>query len=379
MLVSFIVANREEIIARTRAQIAKRLAPRATEGELTTGIPLFLDQLVETLRHVPAAMIGAMEAGAAMHGAALLGRGYTVAQVVHDYGDVCQAITQLAHETGAAITADEFQTLNLSLDRVIAAAVAEYSRLRDLSASAGETERLGVFSHELRNQLTSAVLAFHAIRSGKAPIGGSVASVLARSLQSMTSIISQTLVEVRLDSGMTRHQRTNVRNLVEEAEVGGTLEAGVHGVSLSVEPVDPAIAVNADPQILAGALANLLQNAFKFTHAGGHVSVRAAAVGAGSDRGRGRVRRTAARQARRALRRLYAAWPGSNGPRSRALHQPQGNRCLRGGASRARHRRKGMCLHDRSPGADDRFVNVRPLVEYGTCSERPVPLGSPRE
>jgi signal transduction histidine kinase len=280
MLVSFIVANREEIIARTRAQIAKRLAPRATEGELTTGIPLFLDQLVETLRHVPAAMIGAMEAGAAMHGAALLGRGYTVAQVVHDYGDVCQAITQLAHETGAAITADEFQTLNLSLDRVIAAAVAEYSRLRDLSASAGETERLGVFSHELRNQLTSAVLAFHAIRSGKAPIGGSVASVLARSLQSMTSIISQTLVEVRLDSGMTRHQRTNVRNLVEEAEVGGTLEAGVHGVSLSVEPVDPAIAVNADPQILAGALANLLQNAFKFTHAGGHVSVRAAAVDA---------------------------------------------------------------------------------------------------
>ena len=43
-------------------------------------------------------------------------------------------------------------------------------------------------------------------------------------------------------------------------------------------PTDRAIDLDADPQVLAGAVANLLQNAFKFTPAGGQVSLRASVV-----------------------------------------------------------------------------------------------------
>src|ERR1019366_7130252 len=160
---------------------------------------------------------------AAVHGAALLGRGYTVAQVVHDYGDVCQAITELAAETDATISTDEFQVLNLCLDNSIAEAITEYMRLRDHSSAEAETERSGAFAHELRNRISAAILGFTVIRSGRAPLSGSVASLIAR-----------VLVEVRLDSGGARRERVHLYDLIEDAEVDGTLEAGVHGVSLAV-------------------------------------------------------------------------------------------------------------------------------------------------
>ena len=176
MLVEFIIARREEIIARTRAKVAKRLAPLPTEHELSSGVPMFLDQLAETLRRASSSG-SAIERGAAVHGAALLGLGYTVAQVVHDYGDICQAVTELAQELDAPITIAEFHTLNRCLDDAIAGAMTEYTRLRERSMSDGETERSGILAHELRNRISAAQLAFLAIRSGRAPLGGSVISI----------------------------------------------------------------------------------------------------------------------------------------------------------------------------------------------------------
>jgi len=278
MLVDFIAANREEIIGRTRAKVAKRLAPVSTERELMSGVPLFLDQLAETLRRTPLSG-GSIENGAALHGAALLDLGYSVAQVVHDYGDICQAVTELADEVNAPITTVEFHTFNRCLDSALAGAMTEYSRLRERAMAEGETERSGIFAHELRNRLAAAQLAFLAIKSGRAPIGGSVAAVVTRNLHGMSGIIDRALVEVRVDSGSAQRERIQLHQLIEEAEVDGTMEAGVHGVSLSVASTGREIDVDADPQILAGAVANLLQNAFKFTHAGGHVSLRTSLVG----------------------------------------------------------------------------------------------------
>jgi signal transduction histidine kinase len=273
MLVEFITAHREELIGRSRAKVAARRAPMATERELMNGVPLFLEQLAVTLGDT--SLSGAtIEESATLHGAALLSLGYSVAQVVHDYGDICEAITELADEVDTPISTDEFHVLNRCLDNAIAGAMTEYSRLRDRSMADGETERSGVFAHELRNRISAAQLAFLAIKSGRAPIAGSVAAVVTRNLHNMSGLIDRALVEVRVDSGSARPQRVQLHELIEEAEVDGTMEAAVHGVSLSVSSMDRQTDIDADPQILSGAIANLLQNAFKFTHAGGHVSLR---------------------------------------------------------------------------------------------------------
>jgi signal transduction histidine kinase len=235
-------------------------------------VPLFLDQLAKTLRSTSPSLPETMDRSAAAHGAALLSRGYTVGQVVQDYGDICQAITQLADETDAPITSDEFHTLNQCLDSAIAEAVTEYTRLRERSMVEGETERSGVFAHELRNRISAAQHAFLAIKSGRAPTNGSVAAIVTRSLHGMTALVDRSLVEVRLDSGNTQRERIHLRQFIEEAGGDGTMEADVHDVSLSVTLPDRGIDVDADPEILAGAVANLLQNAFKFTRPGGDKS-----------------------------------------------------------------------------------------------------------
>ena len=79
-----------------------------------------------------------------------------MAQVIHGYGDVCQAVTELADETSARITADEFHTLNRCLDDAIAEAVTEYARLRESAFAEGETQRSGVLAHEMRNRFRHA-------------------------------------------------------------------------------------------------------------------------------------------------------------------------------------------------------------------------------
>jgi hypothetical protein len=59
---------------------------------------------------------------AVLHGRDLLMQGFTVSQVVHDYGDVCQSITDLAVEKESTIATGDFRTLNLCLDEAIAGA-----------------------------------------------------------------------------------------------------------------------------------------------------------------------------------------------------------------------------------------------------------------
>src|SRR5256885_406397 len=118
LLHEFAPTNRREIIALTRRKVALRSAPRATQRELESGVPLFLEQLALALRAGPPSPhdLRAIGDSAAIHGGHLLRHGFTVSQVVHGYGDVCQAVTELAQETDAAITTEEFQTLNRCLD-----------------------------------------------------------------------------------------------------------------------------------------------------------------------------------------------------------------------------------------------------------------------
>ena len=278
MLGDFLASHREELLALARRRVADRHTPAATELELTYGLPVFLDQLRSALRRADTAQgvdHSELERTASHHGHDLFHKGLTVAQVVHDYGDLCQVITGLAIEKNAPITAAEFQTLNLCLDDAIAGAVTEFARQREQALTIEGTERLGVLAHELRNHLNTAMLAFSSIRKGIVAIGGSTGSILERSLLGLQTLIDRSFTDVRLDVGLEAKERIVLRELIEEVEIGAAMYAESRGLTLSVAAVDDAVIVEADRQILAAAITNLLQNAFKFTHGGSQVVLTA--------------------------------------------------------------------------------------------------------
>jgi len=278
MLHEFITAYRDAIIARTREKLTDRPWPLASTSELEHGVPLFLTQLSETLRWetTPTPFSkNAIGASAVMHGRALRAMGFNVSQVVHDYGDICQAITEVAVEQSLPITIEEFHTLNRCLDAAIAGAVTEHARISAESRSTEEIERSGRLAHEIRDILQTAVLAFHTLKRGTVAINGSTGTVLGRSLMSLRDLVDSTLSDIRMDANIQRSERVPVGAFLSEIEVAGNLHAEYRGLQFAIEEVDPRLAVTGDSQLLVSAVMNLLNNAFKYTRAGGRVVVRA--------------------------------------------------------------------------------------------------------
>ena len=284
MLHEFIAINREEIIRRCRVKVAARSVSPPTDAEIDHGVPVFLDQLTDTLR-LGQITTSEISTSAIHHGHDLLLQGFTVSQVVHEYGDVCQAITELAVELHAPISADDFRKLNRCLDDAIAGAVTEYERERNQSGVDGESargsERLGFFAHEMRNLINVAIVAFEVLKTGNVGVAGSTGTVLHRSLMASRALIGHSLAEVRLTHGVQNREQFPVSEFIAELTPAASLEALGRRVTLTVLGVENGVMIEADRQILAAVVTNLLQNAFKFTRPQTTVTLR---VGASAER-----------------------------------------------------------------------------------------------
>ena len=124
MLHAFLTTNRSELIDRCKQKVSGRSL--SADRELEHGVPQFLDQLAQTLYldstsnpaeslrvsgppdSVGSSATSEMGVTAGKHGQELLEQGFSVGQVVYDYGDLCQAVTELAAEKDTAISVGEF-------------------------------------------------------------------------------------------------------------------------------------------------------------------------------------------------------------------------------------------------------------------------------
>lgn len=283
MLHDFLASHRGDLIQRCRVKAQQR-AEKADAPQLQHGIPVFLDQLIKTLKDeqmryplskgvLLRADIGA---SASLHGKDMLSQGFSVNDVVHCYGDLCQSITDLAVESGTPFLATEFRTLNGCLDAAIAHAVSEFSYQNDfISADRHATDaevRMDAFLDELRNLLGTASLAFSAAKSGGLSASGATGTILERSLQNISHLIdSMGSAEFANPSDVL-----NVFALapfIEEVRGTAELTAQAYGCTLVVQPVDPVLAVKGSRDLLYAALVSLLQNAAEYTLANTEISL----------------------------------------------------------------------------------------------------------
>jgi hypothetical protein len=207
VLHEFLSTHRAVLIDRCGRMVASRGDSKARDQELAHGIPMFLNQLIETLRieqtseRARSREISGLAGGgtasqigdvATSHGRDLLDQGFTLEQVVRDYGDVCQSVTSLAHELNAPIEVDEFRTFNRCIDNALAGAVSAYAHQQTTTSKEGG---LGPLAHELRSYLHMATHALRTIQAGTVGISGETGAVLDRSLMRMTTLIDGAAAE----------------------------------------------------------------------------------------------------------------------------------------------------------------------------------------
>jgi signal transduction histidine kinase len=294
MLYEFLTAKRAELIDRCKEKVSKRSAPKAIQAERLHGIPTFLDQLIETLQAEPErservsgaadssgkSALSEMGISAARHGRELSRQGYTVEQVIRDYGDLCQAITDAAVDDGARIEVEEFRTLNRCLDNAIADSVTEWAYHNKVANADKKIERVDFFIYELRKLIHTATLAVIAIKAGNVGVAGATGAVLERSLIELRNLLDHSVADLRGRSERpAEHKLISLADFVAESKISASLEAQSRECKLAVSVVDPKLAVDADQTTLFAAVGNLLDNAFKFTRHSTEVSLNAYAAG----------------------------------------------------------------------------------------------------
>jgi PAS domain S-box-containing protein len=147
-----------------------------------------------------------------------------------------------------------------------------------------KSEFLAVLSHELRNPLAPIQNAVHLLEraGGDAEQSRRAREVILRQTRHLARLVDDLLDVTRITRGKVtlRRERLDLRELVRRT-------CGDHADTCLVGEVDlryavPAVPlwVDADPTRLAQVLGNVLQNALKFTPAGGSITVSAEAAGA---------------------------------------------------------------------------------------------------
>jgi signal transduction histidine kinase len=243
-------------------------------------LPLFFEELLTELgQKLNSQPSSTMISTAATHGKEFLRLGYSLSHVVHAYGAMCQAVTDVAILKNSKITAKEFQVFNGCLDVAIASAVSEFQFQSAQASEELEIRHLGFLAHELRNALSSATVAHEMITAGLVGTGGSTAKVLEANLARMRNLIDRSLSEVRMRADADVFvEKFRVLDLLDQIVFTARADSNKKNQTLTIS-ADAHIEVEADRQFVLSAIANLVQNAIKYSKREGQIELRASQVG----------------------------------------------------------------------------------------------------
>jgi signal transduction histidine kinase len=271
MLAQFIREHRDQVVEIARGRLLALAPERAAPDP--SYLPALIDDLVADLESGRAGHESSnMAAEAHGHGRSRQQGGVNVHFLPHDYGVVCDAISEMAIRTKTTVDASDWQALNRAIDVGIANAIASYEDARLGHERRTSAAAVGSFAHELRNSLGAATLAFEAVKRGRVGTDSRTADIVARNLSRAARLTSNLLVESKVDAHADfLCVDLQLRPVLDDIIAGLTLSSDV---SVAIQAASD-VTVHADEQLLVSALTNLIQNALKFTRPRGEVQVRA--------------------------------------------------------------------------------------------------------
>ena len=147
-------------------------------------------------------------------------------------------------------------------------------------AAQNVNEFLAMLAHELRNPLAPIRTATHVM--AKAPPGDPVHAQMRQTIERQTTQLSRIVDDLLDITRVTRGQMQMRQEPVDMAEVvrtaAETAAPGIEGSRHSLQiDIGPGVHVRGDAQRLTQALANLLNNAARYTPPGGAIAVQARA------------------------------------------------------------------------------------------------------
>ncbi|HZY19333.1 MAG TPA: ATP-binding protein [Ramlibacter sp.] len=151
-------------------------------------------------------------------------------------------------------------------------------------ANRAKDEFIATLAHELRNPLAPIRTGLEILKKDKAngPLSDRTRATMERQLTHMIRLIDDLLDISRINSGKIRLEiaRIPLRPVVDSALEISRPAVAAAGHSLDVDVPEDDIHVMGDPTRLAQALGNLLNNAAKYTPAGGRIALRLRREGA---------------------------------------------------------------------------------------------------
>jgi signal transduction histidine kinase len=273
-----LAAHRSDIIQRWLEAVRGTLHPESMPRvELVDHLPNFLEHVIARLARDPDTDSTEI---AEEHGGQRLALGFSLDSVVREYGALRIAILAVAREHAAAVTARDHEVIFECVIDGIAIAVSEYSRQRDAEMQRQATEHFAFIAHELRNPLSSSLLALGSLEArGQLDVSDRTVQVMARGLRTMQDLIDHSLRIARFGSGVDlKPEAVQLRTLLEETQSAVALNAEAKDIRLELS-LDGDHEMVVDVRLIQSALSNLVRNAIKFTHAAGTVRVRGKASG----------------------------------------------------------------------------------------------------
>jgi signal transduction histidine kinase len=273
MLGELIAERGDEILGVCREKLSLANPGRGPE-ELVSELPAFLDEVRRALLADEGAptrspLPGSSES-AAQHGEHRFAARFRPWDIVQDYGFVCDSVSEVAIRHGVTPSVREMQVLNRCIDAATSEAVRQYWQLDEAASERQTAQHLGSVAHELRNALAGAKMAFDAVQSGRTPVIGRTADVVRRNLDRMQHLVERQLDDAKRHGSRGEHRPLRLgpflRGMAEETPL-------TRGVTITVD-VTESIEIDADAQLLASAIGNLIANAVKFTQDATTVVVR---------------------------------------------------------------------------------------------------------